>query len=161
MSKDGGLGLILRTIEPGRGQAWHGGVTPLGAVRNVSAREAHRRPAGGGHTIWELTLHLAYWKYAVRRRLEGGPTGEFPRSPANWPRMPTRPDEAAWKADRALLAQEHRRFLAVAAAFAPARLGRQAGGGKKWTWGEMIIGILAHDAYHTGQIQLLKKQARR
>ena len=29
--------------------------------------------------------------------------------------------------------------------------------GKRWTYGELALGIAAHDAYHTGQIQLLKR----
>ena len=69
MNRDA-LELLVRTIQPRRGQAWHGGVTPGGALRNVTAAEARRLPAGGGHSIWELALHLAYWKYAVRRKLE-------------------------------------------------------------------------------------------
>jgi uncharacterized damage-inducible protein DinB len=31
---------------------------------------------------------------------------------------------------------------------------------RKWTYGELIIGVAAHDAYHTGQIQLLKRLGR-
>jgi len=27
----------------------------------------------------------------------------------------------------------------------------------RWTFGETIVGIVAHDVYHTGQIQLLKR----
>jgi hypothetical protein len=28
---------------------------------------------------------------------------------------------------------------------------------RKWTFGELIAGIALHDAWHTGQIQLLKR----
>ncbi len=28
---------------------------------------------------------------------------------------------------------------------------------RKWSYGDLIAGVLAHDAYHTGQIQLLKR----
>jgi hypothetical protein len=27
----------------------------------------------------------------------------------------------------------------------------------RWTYGETIVGIAAHEVYHTGQIQLLKR----
>jgi uncharacterized damage-inducible protein DinB len=133
----------------------------MGALRGVSAAEAGRVPAPKRHSIWALALHIAYWKYAVRRRLEGGEGARFPRSPANWPAVPARADEAAWQADRALLATEHRRLMRVIANFPPARLNRRPPGGKKWTYGEQLIGVLVHDAYHTGQIQLLKRLARR
>ena len=150
--------LIAHIIAPPRGQAWHGGPTPVGALRGVDARLAHRRPAPGRHSIWELALHIAYWNYAVRRRLLGQDgLSRFPRSPANWPAPPRRPDESRWDEDRSILAAEHRALADVIEHFPPSRLADPAAGRKRWTYGEMIVGILVHDAYHTGQIQLLKR----
>jgi uncharacterized damage-inducible protein DinB len=147
---------LLRTLDPPRGQAWHGGPTPVGALRGVTAAQARWAPGRGRHSIWELVLHIAYWEYAVRRHLEpDGP--RFPRSPANWPAIPSRPDERAWARDRALLADEHRRLVRALARFPLSRWNRVPPQGKKWTYGELIVGILAHDVYHTGQIQLLKR----
>lgn len=156
MSQDA-VALIRRTIQPLHGQAWHGGPPPVGALRGVTAAEARWAPPGGRQSIWRLTLHIAYWKYTVRRHLEGGDLPRFPRSPANFPALPARPDERAWKADRDLLADEHRRLVTALGRLNPALLGRRPPSGKKWTWGEMIIGVLLHDAYHTGQIQMLKR----
>lgn len=153
----GTLDLIAATLQPARGRAWHGGPTPLGALCGVSAADARREPAPGRHSIWALTLHVAYWKYAVRRRLESSSGSRFPRSPANWPALPRRADEAAWKRDRELLKAEHDRLLEVIARFPARRLDHRAPGTRRWTYGELIIGILAHDAYHTGQIQMLKR----
>ena len=154
--------LLADNVQPPpRRLGWHGGPTPPGAVRGVTAAAAAWRPAPGRHSIWELTLHIAYWNYAVRRRLGGeGPT-RFPRSPSNWPAPPTRPSEAAWDADRALLREEHARLVDTIRAVPAARLGTRPAGAKKWTCGELITGIAQHDAYHTGQIQLLKRLAQR
>ena len=149
--------LIRRTIQPLGGQAWHGGPTPVGALRGVTAREARWSPPGGRQSIWRLTLHIAYWKYTVRRHLEGGDIPRFPRSPANFPALPARADERAWNADRYLLADEHRRLVAALGRLNPTLLRKRPPSGKKWTWGEMVIGVLVHDAYHTGQIQMLKR----
>jgi uncharacterized damage-inducible protein DinB len=38
-----------------------------------------------------------------------------------------------------------------------AHLDRRPPGARKWTSGELIVGIAQHDAYHTGQIQLMKR----
>jgi hypothetical protein len=149
--------LMARTIGPTGGRAWHGGVTPAGALRGVSARQAAWRPAPRRHSIWALALHIAYWNYAVRRHLEAREIPRFPRSPANWPRVPDEPDEATWRADRTLLTEEQHRFAEAVARFDPARLHRRPPGVKNWTYGDLILGILAHDAYHTGQMQLLKR----
>lgn len=151
------LRLFVRAIQPGRGPAWHGGPTPVTVVRGVSARLARWRPARGRHSIWELTLHNAYWNHTVRRRILGAALPRFPRSPANWPAMPAPANEAAWKLDRELLADEHQLLAETIADFPAALLGRSAGGKKRWTWGDVIIGIAMHDAYHAGQVQLLKR----
>jgi hypothetical protein len=156
MSRDT-LDLIARTLDPARGRAWHGGPTPVGAVRGVTAEEARWVPAPKRHGIWTLALHIAYWKYAVRRHLEPVARGSFPRSPANWPALPAVPDEAAWRADRALLALEHRLFVAAVRTFDPAKLNRRPPEKRQSTYGDLILGVLAHDVYHTGQIQLLKR----
>jgi hypothetical protein len=149
--------LIRDTIAPARGQAWHGGPTPVGAVRGVSAAAAHWTPAPGRSSIWRLTLHIAYWKYTVRRHLVRAPIPCFPRHPANFPAVPRRPDEALWRADRALLAAEHRLLAEAISPFPPGKLGTIPVAGKRWTFEQMLIGVAMHDAYHTGQIQLLKR----
>lgn len=102
-------------------------------------------------------MHVAYWKYAVRKRLNGGKKGSFPRAPANWPHVPALKKDRAWLGDIALLTAEHERLLAVIAAVPMARYGIALPGGKGWTVGELIVGIAQHDAYHTGQIQMLKR----
>lgn len=147
---------LLHVLNPVRGRAWHGGPTPIGALRGVSAAQARWVPARRRHAIWELVLHIAYWDYAVRRRLEPD-SPPFPRSPANWPGLPPRTDERAWAADRALLAREHALLVRAVRRFDPARWNRRARAGGRWTYGDTIVGIVVHDAYHTGQIQLLKR----
>jgi len=161
---------VLRVLDPAPGfRPWHGGASPAGSLRGVSEVVAAWRPAPGRHSIWELVLHIAYWKYAVRRRLVGGPSGAFPRSPSNWPDVPQPADATAWKADRALLRDEHARVVEAIRRFDPARYdevapggssssaGSGSGAGSGTTFGDLIMGVVMHDTYHTGQIQLLKR----
>jgi hypothetical protein len=56
-----------------------------------------------------------------------------------------------------LLAAEHRRLVRALARFPLSRWNRVPPQAKKWTFGEMIVGILSHDVYHTGQMQLVKR----
>jgi hypothetical protein len=135
--------------------AWHG--TPLsGTLRGVTAREALWRPRPGRHNIWELVLHTAYWKCQVRRRLLRDPDIHFPRAGANWPALSPRPDDAAWKRDRALLAEQHALLRRAIVRVEPAQLGRRAWR-SRWTNAQNIYGIASHDLYHAGQIQLIKR----
>lgn len=152
------LSLLVQAIQPRPGRAgWHGGPTPVGALRGVSAEEAWWRPAPRRKSIWSLALHIAYWKYAVRRLLEASERGGFPRAPSNWPLSPPGPDPVRWAEDVALLKAEHARLVEAAAALPPERLGRRPPSSRRWTYGDLVVGVALHDAYHTGQIQLVKR----
>jgi uncharacterized damage-inducible protein DinB len=156
--------LLLWNLQPPPGRKnWHGGPSPVGALRGVTAAEAAWRPTPRRKSIWELTLHIAYWKYTVSRHLERGHAARFPRAPANFPAQPEPSDEAAWARDVRLLRDEHERLVAAVRALPERSLGRMPpgeahpGASRRWTYGELVLGIAAHDAYHTGQIQLLKR----
>ena len=137
-------------------KAWHG-PNLRGSLRGVTAAEAARRPGAGRHNIWELAVHAAYWKYAVRRRLECEKRGSFALSGSNWFRRPgADTSEAAWKRDLALLAVEHRRLRGAIGRLTASDLVRTAHG-RKTSNGYLVRGIAAHDLYHAGQIQLLKR----
>ena len=157
--------LLTVTLEGSyRGKGWQG-PTLSGSLRGVTPAIALARPARGRKCIWDLVLHAAYWKYAVAAVIERHVLGvaepaEFPRSPSNWPRLPDPPDAAAWKRDRTLLNQMHERVLAAAGRLNPADLDRRPSPKHKWPLTMYLAGIAAHDAYHCGQIQLLKRLAR-
>jgi len=142
--------------------SWHG-TNLRGAIRGVDARAAAWRPRAGRHNIWELVVHAAYWKYAVRRRLTGEKRGSFALQGSNWFVRPEpgaaspRARNAAFKADVRLLAAEHRALREVVASLSPASLAVRVG---QYDRTYLIRGIAAHDLYHAGQIQLLKRLGR-
>ena len=136
------------------GPAWHG-PSLRGALRGVSPAQAVWRAKPGRHNIAEEAVHAAYWKYAVRRRLTGEKRGSFALAGSNWfPRKNV--TLRTWRADMALLVAEHRRLCETVRTMRPGQLGRRLPGGR-WTALETIRGAAAHDAYHAGQIQLLKR----
>lgn len=150
------LELLLQILDQAFDhKGWHG-TTLRGSLRGLTATEALWRPGPGRHNIWELTVHAAYWKYAVRRRLTGDAIGSFARKPSNWPMVPDAAHTAAWKLDIRLLEGEHRLLREAVRTLPPAQLEARSPQGV-WTNAEEIHGIAAHDLYHTGQIQLIKK----
>ncbi|HET7293091.1 MAG TPA: DinB family protein [Vicinamibacteria bacterium] len=151
------LGLLDEAFDK---SAWHG-PNLRGSLRGVTAHLAARRPSPGRHNVWEVAVHAAYWKYAARRRLTGEKRGSFALGGSNWFRRPG-PEgstEAAWRADVALLVAEHRKLRAAVEKLSPSALSLITPGSRRTNLA-VIRGIAAHDLYHAGQIQLLKRLGR-
>jgi hypothetical protein len=151
--------LILHLLDEAfEKKAWHG-PNLRGALRGVTAEQAAWRPAPERHNVWEYVLHAAYWKYAVTRKLTGEKRGSFPLSGSNW--FP-RPDgelplsEVDWKRDQQILVEQHRRLRKVAASFPAERLFERIPG-TAHSAARLLAGVAAHDLYHAGQIQFVKR----
>jgi len=143
--------LILALLDEGYvRKTWHG-PNLRQSLKGVTAKQAAWRPAPGRHNIWELALHAAYWKYALRRRIEGGKRGSFALKGSNFFPRPERgkATEAAWRGDLALLEKEHQ-ALEIAI-----RRVLRAPRAKKLL--PALYGVALHDIYHAGQIRLLRR----
>ncbi|MBP1648852.1 MAG: hypothetical protein H6Q30_2297 [Bacteroidetes bacterium] len=154
---DSEIALLLSIIDEAfEKKAWHG-PNLRGSLKGVDAETAAWRPARGRHNIWEIVIHAAYWKYAVRRRLLGEKRGSFPLKGSNWIASRTSSaDKAEWKKDLKLLADIHSSMREAVAGLQQKDLG-VVPPGSKVTHVRTIFGIAAHDLYHAGQIQLLKR----
>ncbi len=156
--EDRRLEMALGLFHPPAGtKLWHGGASVQGALRGVQADEAAWKPAPDRHSIWDLTLHVAYWNYAIRRRITGEPQGGFPRSPSNWPAPPETITASSWKQDRVFLREHHTLLLEAMREFDPRRLDESSGGEGIYTFADLFMGIVLHDTYHAGQIQMVKR----
>jgi hypothetical protein len=150
---------LLGMLDEGYSRAaWHG-PNLRGSIRGVTAREAALSPKAKRHNIWEIAVHAAYWKYAVRRRLVGEKRGSFTLPGSNWFDRKKDRSEKAWRADVALLDREHRALREAVAQFPVEALDRRVHGSKSVAR-RLIAGIAFHDVYHAGQIQLITKLIR-
>lgn len=143
------LGLLDEAFDR---KAWHG-PNLRGAVRRLTAEEAAWR--NGAHSIAEVTVHCAYWKYAVRRRLTGEKRGSFPWKGSNWFALPGPLTADAWRACLTLLVAQHVALREVVAGLSVARLAAPVAPDKPAAW-RLIQGVALHDVYHAGQLQVLK-----
>lgn len=142
------------------GDAWHG--APLARLLDgVTAATAAARPIPGGHTIWEIVVHVTAWVREVARRLDGGVPWIPPE--ADWPEV-KETDEAAWTAVVADVRTAHDELLAALARFPEERLDEIVGGerdaplGVGVSWHVVLHGVSQHNAAHGGQVALLKKE---
>ena len=139
------------------GDPWHG-PSLAALLADVTADEAARRPIPGAHSIVEIVLHVAAWAEEVGARLAGGGPGD--PAAGDWP------SPCPWDEAHARLAAVHAGLLRRVAAFPEERLGERFGGAREpalgtgVTFAEMMIGVAEHNAYHGGQIALLKRALR-
>jgi len=135
------------------GGAWLGSsVTEI--LDGIDSAMAAARPLPFAHSIWELVHHIEVWERVVLRRLGGDP------APVNsveedWP--PVRETSAgAWTAANAKLQMTHRQLRERVITFPDSRL-EETAPGQSYNHYVMLHGVSQHDAYHLGQIGLLKK----
>jgi hypothetical protein len=137
------------------GEAWHG--PPLRKVLDgVSHDVASARPTQGGHSIWEVVVHLAAWDNLVVHRIQDRIPIENPDG-GNFPPVGN-PGPDSW--DRALTQLEinHEYLLETVTGLEPSRVGEQVVG-KGYDIAHMIRGVAQHRASHAGQIALTRKLA--
>jgi hypothetical protein len=136
-------------------RSWHG-PNLMGALRGLHGEVLGWRPQPDRHNIAELAVHAAYWKYRAFRLITDAPPRSFELRGSNFlprPRAPTPPE---WAADMKLLEDWQARLRAAVAALAPAALAKDAVRGE-FTVADVVAGVAAHDLYHAGQIQLIRR----
>lgn len=141
------------------GPAWHGPALARN-LDGVSAVDAAAHPIPGGHSIWEIVLHVTAWAGEARRRLAGGEPAEPVEG--DWPEVGT-VSEPAWHQVRQALRAAHEALAEAVRNFPASRWSERIGEepnpplGSGVTYAEMIGGLLQHDGYHSGQIGLLRR----
>lgn len=137
-----------------RGGAWHG-PSVSEAIEGVDAVAAHRRGPGGGHSIAEIVHHVAYWIEAAHRRIGGDQRAD--EAEADW-RLTAGDPAASWHAALEQLEAAHRGLHDALKGLDDARLGDFVAGSDPTIRG-MLHGVLQHNAYHAGQLFLLRRWA--
>lgn len=138
------------------GEAWHG-PSVLQLLNGVTAQQAAAHPIPGAHSIWELTLHIAAWEGACRRRLQGDPAQLTDAE--DWQPIDDT-SEAAWERTKELLIDNHRELLNAIATLDESRLNEPIIKDPNTPFSSVYVtlhGGVQHNLYHAGQIAMLKK----
>ena len=138
------------------GEAWHG-PSVLQLLDGITAEQAAAHPIPGAHSIWELTLHIAAWESACRRRLEGDRAQLTDAE--DWPPIDDT-SEAAWERTKQNLVDNHRELQNAIARLDESRLSEPIIKDPNTPFSSVYVtlhGGVQHDLYHAGQIAMLKK----
>jgi uncharacterized damage-inducible protein DinB len=138
------------------GEAWHG-PSVLALLDGVTAQQAAAHPIQGAHSIWELTLHIAAWERACKRRLEGDPAQLTDEE--DWESIDDT-SEAAWKQTKQQLIDNHRELMQAIARLDESRLNEPIIKDPNIPFSSVYVtlhGGVQHDLYHAGQIAIVKK----
>ena len=112
------------------------------------------RPKGGPHSPWELLEHLRICQRDVIDWINN-PNYVSPDFPAGyWPKSSTPPSDKAWDESANAFRSDLKAFIAMAESrdlFAPLPVGNEQ------TILRKVLMIADHNAYHLGQLLLLKQ----
>jgi uncharacterized damage-inducible protein DinB len=133
------------------GGAWHGPAV-LEALDGLHAEEAAKHPIAGAHSIWELVAHIDATQKLILARLGGESP---PTSDADFFPPIFNTTEVNWLSDLGRLKIQEEKIVATAASLSDEELAAAIPGGS--TAYETLHGHAQHNAFHAGQIRLLRK----
>jgi uncharacterized damage-inducible protein DinB len=131
---------------------WHG-PTVLGSLKGITAGEAARKPKRAHHSVHELVDHIAYWEAVVLRRYLG-PSPKSPRGRGDW-----KPPATPFAESVRRMQEGHAALVAAIAVLRDQDLDRKVKTAARLRrpLADVLHGVVAHDAYHAGQIRLTRK----
>ena len=134
------------------GEAWHGPAV-IEILEGITAQQAAAHPLAGGHSIWELALHITAWTRAGSRRLRGDRAQLTDAE--NFPAVRDS-SERAWEEARRSIKQAHEELRSAILLLDDSRLDQPIIEGMSSIY-VTLHGIIQHSLYHAGQIAILKK----
>lgn len=141
------------------GDPWHG--SPVKKIlEDILSEKAFLKPISSAHNIIELTLHLDAWTEEVLNRFNGNISSE--PTMGDWP-TPKENNEKYWQTVKQKLFADTNKLISVIKKFPEDKLDELVGRernvslGTGFSFEGLIIGLVQHNAYHAGQIALLKK----
>jgi uncharacterized damage-inducible protein DinB len=141
-------GLMEETFE---GKPYYGD-SVLGALENVTAEVAIKRPPWSVHSIWDLVVHLtAELNYA--HQIVEGTAGPWVEGETTWPAVPDR-SERAWREAVEDLKRANRALVSAVKQLGDDDLDKQPVR-VRGPFYLMLHGTMQHNIYHAGQISLL------
>ena len=127
------------------------------AVAGMTAEQAAWRPEGSDNSIWESLTHLNFYNSAYLQRFKG--SGVDTDSTANDDTFvqSERPSAEEWEAEVARYVEVFNEFRELLRSADESKFEETVRDREHRRWWEVLADLNAHNAYHAGQILLLRK----
>jgi uncharacterized damage-inducible protein DinB len=131
-------------------KGWHG-PSVLEALRGLTGKKAKKRRGKASHSVHEVVDHIEYWENVAIHYVRRGRPPKRHRQDWAKPNL-------KWRESVRRLRATHRVLVAAIASIEDADLERpvRTVGSGRMSLRQVLHGVAAHDAYHAGQIQLLR-----
>lgn len=125
------------------------------ALEGVNAEQAAWKPDGADHSIWELVNHLSFYNLAYLERFKSIDYA-YPTE-INDETFSGDGDEAEWTAAVGRFDAIMTEWRGLITAAHEAKFDQPLSDSNHVSWAELIANVNTHNAYHGGQILLLRK----
>jgi uncharacterized damage-inducible protein DinB len=137
--------LLRSTFEK---NAWYGpavmevlaDVTPEQATKNIN----------GSNSIIELVGHMTAWRTFTIKKLEGDSEFDIENDEMNFP------SSNDWELTLQGIKESQNKLLLLLESISEEKISEMVPG-RKYNFQTLLHGVIQHDIYHLGQIQLIKK----
>jgi hypothetical protein len=133
------------------GDSWHGPCL-VKTLDGIDLHDAGTRYLESRHTIWELTNHITYWLEEVYKSVKD--VTDLNHEGNDWPEMGTTAEEWARSSNR--LEESVNMLADELASWTNEGIARTVPG-SNFTFKQMVHGLIHHNLYHAGQINIMKK----
>ena len=126
------------------------------AIEGLNFEQAAWKPIDDVNCIWETLSHLTYYNYAYLQRFQGIDY-EYDVTSNNETFSTGEYDEAHWQADIARFDAVMNEWRELIASADDTKFGERVSQQNSATWAQLIADVNAHNAYHAGQVIVLRK----
>ena len=155
MSNHAELNRIVSLLDDlQQGECWIGNNAEQ-VLNGIDAKTAAKKGYDGGNSIWQLVHHITFWRKHVVKRIEKGMELPF-EGPEFY--QPPNPSEESWNETVQDFKAAYHLLREAILSMDGKKLDQPLEGeGIQYTYYKQIMGVMQHDAWHLGQIILIRK----
>ena len=146
---------LLNTTYEGE-EAWHG-PSLAEVMRDVTPDMASLRISPNTHSIAELLFHMTSWRIFCVKKMQGDEQFDILTPEKNFGQLPEKIDDFEWEALQMELSLSQEELINELDKRDEDEFLEDIVPGRDYTYYDLLHGIINHDIYHAGQVQILKK----